>query len=128
MEDSKSCITVEASSIDDEMSMRSSSQPLEMESCLPGNNFLRVAHDLLSFETQIERRFLTANAIYRFTCGKTGCGFTYGVPHLALIIRVRGLANDQIGLILQSSGKVVENILPQVPKPRYSYRTWRNSR
>jgi hypothetical protein len=45
-----------------------------------------------------------------------------------LIVRVRGLADDQIGIVLQSAGNPIKNILPQVPKPRYSYRTWRDSR
>jgi hypothetical protein len=71
-------------------------------------------HDLLFFESQIERKFLTTNAVYRYTCGNTNCGFTCGVPHLMLIGRVRGLADDQIGIVLQSGGKPIENILRQV--------------
>ena len=63
-----------------------------------------------------------------YTCGRMNCNFTCGVPHLMIIVRVRGLADDQIGIILQSAKRPIENILPQVPKGRYSYRTWRNSR
>ncbi|KIV98524.1 uncharacterized protein PV09_09662 [Verruconis gallopava] len=128
MADSKSLMTDEASSVDDRISEGSSQPSIIMESCLPGNNFSQVMQDLLLFESQIERRFLTTNAVYRYTCGNTNCGFTCGVPHLMLIVRVRGLADDQVGIILQSAEKPIENILPQVPKPRYSYRTWRNSR
>lgn len=84
--------------------------------------------DLLVFESQIERKFLTTNAVYKYTCGNAKCDLRCGVPHLTLIVRVRGLADDQIGIVLQSAGKPLENILPQVPKGRYSYRTWRNSR
>jgi hypothetical protein len=126
MADSKSRITIEVSSVDDEIF--EGSPPFIIESCLPGNNFSQVMHDLLFFESQIERKFLTTNAIYKYTCGNNNCNFACGVPHLVLIIRVRGLADDQIGLVLQSAGKPVENILPQIPKGRYSYRTWRNSR
>ncbi len=128
MADRKSRITIEAPSVDDDKMLEGSSQPFVIESCLPGNNFCQVMHDLLFFESQIERKFLTTNAVYRYTCGSTNCGFTCGVPHLMLIIRVRGLADDQIGIVLQSAGEPIEIILPQVPKPRYSYRTWRNSR
>jgi hypothetical protein len=126
MAHSKSRITIEASSVDDEIFEESPA--FTVESCLPGNNFSQVMRDLLFFESQIERKFLTTNAIYNFTCGSTECGFTCGVPHLMLIVRVRGLADDRMGIVLQSGGKSIENILPQVPSGRHSYRTWRNSR
>ena len=84
--------------------------------------------DLLFFKSQIERRFLTLDAVYRYTCGRTDCNFTYKVPHLMIIVRVRGLANDQIGMILQTVGNPIKNILSQLSSGRYSYRTWRNSR
>lgn len=125
MANSKSHITTEVSSVDE---IFGGSPPPPIESCLPGNNFSQVMHDLLFFESEIERKFVTTNAVYRFTCGDTNCGFKCGVPHLMLIIKVRGLADDQIGIILQSEGKSIANILPQVPAGRYSYRTWRNSR
>jgi hypothetical protein len=126
MADSKSRIIIDVSSVDDELFEGSPS--FNIESCLPGNNFSQVMHDLLFFESQIELKFLTTNAVYRYTCGSTNCGFTCDVPHLMLMVRVRGLADDQIGIVLQSGGKSIENTLPQVPKGRHSYRTWRNSR
>ncbi|KAF2761258.1 hypothetical protein EJ05DRAFT_483641 [Pseudovirgaria hyperparasitica] len=86
MADSKSLITNEASSVDDRV-LEGSSQSSVIESCLPGNNFCQVMHDLLFFEFQIERRFLTTNTVYRYTCGNTNCDFTCGVPHLMLIVR-----------------------------------------
>jgi hypothetical protein len=126
MADSKSRTSISISSVDN--GIFDGPFPFTIESCLPGNNFLQVMQDLLFFDSQIERKFLTTNAVYKFTCGNAGCGFTCGVPHLMLIVRVRGLADDQIGIVLQSPENPIENILPQVPKPRYSYRTWRNSR
>ncbi len=128
MADSQSRITIEASSVSDDKMLMGPSQPLFIESCLPGNNFCQVMHDLLFFESQIERNFLTTNAAYRYTCGNTNCGFTCGVPHLMLIVRVRGLADDQVGIVLESAGERIENFLPQVSKPRHSYKAWRNSR
>lgn len=103
-------------------------EPFIAESCLPGNSFYQVIQDLLLFENQIGRRFLTSDAVYKYTCGRTDCNFTCGVPHLMMIVRVRGLADDQIGIILHTAGKAILNILPQDPRGRYSYRTWRNSR
>jgi hypothetical protein len=75
-------------------------QPFLMESCLPGNSFYYIMQDLLFFDSQIGRRGLPLGAAYRYTCGSTECNFTCGVPHLTLIVRVRGLADDQIGIIL----------------------------
>jgi hypothetical protein len=126
MADSKSCISIEASSVDDENS--EASPAFTIESCLPGNYFSKVMQDLLFFESQIERKFVTTNALYKFTCGNTECGFTCGVPHIMLVVRVGGLADDRVGIIIQSGGKSIKNILPQAPKGRHSSRTWRNSR
>jgi hypothetical protein len=65
---------------------------------------------------------------YRYTYGRTGCSFTCGVLYLEIIVRVRGLLDDKIRIILQTGRTPVENILPRVPQGKYSYRTWRNSR
>jgi hypothetical protein len=86
---------------------------LVFESYLPGNNFNQVMQGLLYFESQIESRFVTLDAVYRYTCGRVECSFNCGVPHLEVVVRVRGLLDDQIGIILQAGGRPVENILPQ---------------
>lgn len=99
-----------------------------VETCLPGNNFNQVCQDVLLFDSQIARRFTTSDAVYKFTCGKRDCDFSCGVPHLSIVIRVRGQADDEIGVRLQTAHDSVKNILPKVPKGRYSYKTWRNSR
>jgi len=84
--------------------------------------------ELLLFDSRIERKFLTSDAVYKYTCGDADCKFTCEVPHLWMVVRVRGLKDDQIGIILNIPGKQIENILPIVPGGRYSSRTWRNSR
>lgn len=66
--------------------------------------------DLLFFDSQIERKFLTADAVYRFSCGTAECEFTYGVPHLMLIVRVRGLADDQVGIVSETAGAIIETL------------------
>lgn len=109
-------------SLDDEC------QPYIIESCLLSDNFSQVMHDLLAFESRIERRFSTINAVYRYTCGRVNCLFKCGVPHLTLIIRVQGRTDDQIGIMLQNERTLIRNILPRVPNGQYTFRTWRNSR
>ena len=84
--------------------------------------------DLLYFDARIGREFRTSDAVYKYTCGKTDCDFSCGVPHLSIIVRVRGLADDRIGIRLDTACNSIDKILPQAPGGRYSYRTWRNSR
>jgi hypothetical protein len=84
--------------------------------------------ELLLFDDQIERKFLTSDVVYKSTCGSADCKFTCEVPHLSMIVRVRGQDGDQIGITLNTPDELIENMLPKVPGCQYSYRTWRNSR
>ena len=44
-----------------------------------------------------------------------------------MIIRVRGLLDDKIRIILSTTEGTIENLLP-ASRGHYTYRTWRNSR
>ena len=99
-----------------------------VESNLLGNNFIQVMQDLLSFDSRLPRTFSNFNGIYKLTCGKTACNFTCGVPHITLVVRIRGTSDDQIGIVCQSVDRAFGNMLPKGPNRQHDCDTWRRSR
>lgn len=48
-------------------------EPSIAKTCLPENNLFQVMRDLIFFESQIGKRFSSANTVYKTTCGKADC-------------------------------------------------------
>jgi hypothetical protein len=94
----------------------------------PKNSFCKVIRDLILFESRIRNTFISCNERYQYRCGDIDCNYSYRVPHLTLVVQVRGMPNNRISIILHTDRDPIKNILPRAPNRRYSNQTWRNSR
>lgn len=122
---SKSYFSIASSYDDDE---KTGDESISRQICSYTSS-LSAIQDLLGFESSIKPNFLTINAAYRYTFGDgLKCDCASGHSHLTLIVRVRGLGDDRIGIVLQNGQEVVETILPQAPDGHYSHKTWEKSR
>ncbi|KIV98352.1 uncharacterized protein PV09_09810 [Verruconis gallopava] len=102
--------------------------PIAIESRITQKTFQEILYELLIFDSQISPKFSTADATYSYTCGNLDCNFTCGVPHLMIVVRVKGQIDDQIGIILRSTKWSTYNILRPDQGDTYSFKAWRNSR
>jgi hypothetical protein len=120
-EDFEKSIHIEVASIDED-------DEVEPVQNTPNDSFYKVIRDLVLFESRIRNTFIICNERYQYGCGDTDCNSSCGVPHLTLIVKVRGMPDDRVGIILDTNGGSIERMLPQAPNRRYSDQTWRNSR